>query len=384
MFSARADSIGLRALSALLPLALFCATLGVAAPAADLNQALASAMKGTKTPALSLLVMHGGKIAQVAVRGVRRNDGHDPVRIDDVWLIGSDAKPMTATLVAKLVDRGVLSWNAPLSRMLPGLASHMRPEYRNVTLVQLLSHRAGLPHDYHDLKYFNTFFSDRRPAEQQRLDYVAHALTDGPVAPPGTKFSYSNTGFMIAAVILERKAGASYEALMQREVFNPLGMRSAGFGVTPAGQPQGHHAGKVAGLKDANPAMFAPAGNIHLSLRDWAAFCLDQMAGYHGQGRLLKSTTYRMMETRLPGAETGLSWGVQDSALGRKGPALMHAGSDGNWMALVLLFPQTQNGVLVAANAGDDMGGDKATKAALKIVLPELAPPAGEPVKPQP
>ena len=83
MFSARADSIGLRALAALLSLALFCA-LSVAAPAADLNQALASAMKGTKTPALSLLVMHGGKIAQVAVRGVRRNDGHDPVRIDDV------------------------------------------------------------------------------------------------------------------------------------------------------------------------------------------------------------------------------------------------------------------------------------------------------------
>jgi hypothetical protein len=128
--------------------------------------------------------------------------------------------------------------------------------------------------------------------------------------------------------------------------------------------------------------MFAPAGNIHMSLRDWAAFCLDQMSGYHGHGRLLKPATYRMMETRLPGAVTGLAWGVEPIALGREGPALMHAGSDGNWMALVLLFPESENGVLTVANAGEDMGGETAAKAALKAVLPELAPPAPQPIKP--
>jgi hypothetical protein len=88
-----------------------------------------------------------------------------------------------------------------------------------------------------------------------------------------------------------------------------------------------------------------------------------------------------MMETRLPGAETGLAWGVEQTALGRQGPMLMHAGSDGNWLALVLLFPETQNGVLVAANAADDMGGDKATKTAVKAVLPELAAPSAIPAK---
>ena len=353
----------------------------ISASAADLDKVLANAMAGTKVPALGMLVMQGGRIAEIAVHGVRRVDGHDLVRPGDVWLIGSDAKPMTAALIAKLVDRGVLSWDAPLSKMLPGLAEKMRPEYRGVTLVQLLSHRSGLPHDYHDIVYFNTFYTDRRPVQQQRPDYIAHALTDKPIAPPGTKFSYSNSGFVIAAVIAEHKMGVPYEELMRREIFGPLGMKSAGFGMTPPGQPQGHHAGKVATLKDANPAMFAPAGNIHINLRDWAAFCLDQMAGYHGYGRLLKPVAYRMMETRLPGAETGLSWGVEQTALGRKGPMLMHAGSDGNWMALVLLFPETQNGVLAVANAGDDMGGEKATKAVLKAMLPELAPPAASSAK---
>jgi CubicO group peptidase (beta-lactamase class C family) len=363
--------------------ALFCGLCIVsAARAADLDGVLATAMSGTKVPALSILTMRDGKIIGMAVRGVRRNDSTVPVRPDDVWLIGSDAKPMTAALVAKLVDRHLLHWDMPLSAMLPELAAKMRPEYRTVTLVQLLSHRSGLPHDDHDLSYFNTFFADRRPAQRQRYDYVAHALTDKPVAPPGTKFSYSNTGFLIAAVIAERAAGMPYEELIRREIFAPLGMTSVGFGVTSAGQPQGHHAGKVASLKDANPEMFAPAGNLHMSLRDWAAFCLDQMAGYHGHGKLLTAASYRMMETRLPGAETGLAWGIQDSLAGRQGPVLTHAGSDGNWMALVALFPQSQSGVLTAANAGDDMGGEKAAKAALKAVLPELAPSLKAPSKP--
>lgn len=356
--------------------AAFCLSLGPPAHAEDLNAVLAAATAGTQVPAMSILTMQDGKIGGIAVRGVRRNDRPDPAGENDVWLLGSDAKPMTATLIAKLVDRHVLSWDAPLSAMLPDLAATMRPEYRNVTLVQLLTHRSGLPHDDSDMNFFMGFLADKRPAQEQRHDYIARALTEAPVAPPGTKYSYSNTGFIVAAAIAERATGTPYEELMRREIFGPLGMTSAGYGMTPDGQPQGHNGGKVATLADANPEMFAPAGNIYMSLRDWAAFCLDQMAGYHGGGKLLAPATYRMMETKVPGADTGLSWGVQDSLAGRQGPVLMHAGSDGNWTALVALFPETQNGVLVADNAGDDMDGEKAAKAALKAVLPDLAPAA--------
>jgi CubicO group peptidase (beta-lactamase class C family) len=342
--------------------------------AADLDTTLKTALTGTQTPAIAALVMRDGKVVESGVAGARRNDRPDPARADDVWLIGSDAKPMTAALVARLVDRGVLSWDTPLAKLLPDLADGMRPEYRGVTLVQLLSHRAGLPHDDASMDFFNTFFADTRSPAAQRLAYLAHALKDAPAGPVGT-FSYSNTGFLLAAAVAEHATGVSYEELMRREIFAPLGMTSVGFGITTDGQPQGHHAGKVATLADANPAMFAPAGNLHLSLADWAKFCLDQMDGYHGGGKLLKPETYRMMETRLPGAETGLAWGVADSVAGFAGPGLTHAGSDGNWYALVALFPQTRNGLLVVANAAEDMGGDKATKAVFKALLPEVAKP---------
>jgi hypothetical protein len=79
------------------------------------------------------------------------------------------------------------------------------------------------------------------------------------------------------------------------------------------------------------------------------------------------------MQTNRSDAHSAVGWGVQDSVGGRKGPVLLHAGSDGNWYAVVALFPQTGNGALVAANAADDMGGDKAVKAAFGALLPDLS-----------
>src|SRR5581483_3987898 len=229
--------------------------------AADLHATLAAAMAGTKVPGMSVLVIRGGNVAQTAVRGVRRNDLAEPATLNDVWHIGSDAKPMTATLLARLVERHLLSWDTPLARMLPELAESMRPEYRSVTLIELLTHRAGFAHDVTNVSYFNAFFNDTRPLSEQRLDYIERALREAPIAPPGTKFSYSNTGFLIAAVIAERATGISYETLMQRELFDPLGMAHVGFGLPPQGQPMGHHDGRPQRPRDGNPPMFAPAGN---------------------------------------------------------------------------------------------------------------------------
>lgn len=347
------------------------------ASAADLHPILVKAMEGTHVPGMAMLEMHHGQVTDEGVAGVRRSDRPDPALIGDNWHIGSDGKPMTATLIARLVDQGLLSWDTPLSQLLPELSAGMRPEYRSVTLKQMLSHRAGFDHDVKDMDFFMAFFADKHPLSAQRLAYVTRALSEAPVAPPGTKFSYSNTGFLLAAVVAEHATHRSYEELMRREVFGPLGMTSVAFGVTRAGQPQGHIKGGPATLKDANPAMFAPAGNINMSLRDWSKFCLDQMAGPKGQGRILKTATYRFMQTPVTPGESGISWGVQDKAVGRKGPALVHGGSDGTWYALVVLYPESGDGVLVAANAGEEMGGEVATKAALKAAAPSLSMPAG-------
>ena len=324
--------------------------------------ALAAAMRGTAVPAMAVLEMRDAAVVRQAVRGVRRNDGAEAARLDDAWLIGSDAKPMTAALIARLVDRKALAWTTPLSAMLPDLAAKMRPEYRGVTLEQLLSHHAGLPHDASDEAFFQTLFHDGRPLPEQRLDYIARALAEAPIAAPGTQFEYSNTGFLIAAAIAERATGTPYEALIRREVFEPLGMRGVAFGSQHAHQPQGHVDGKPAKLEDTNPDMFAPAGNMAMSLPAWSAFCLDQLAGAEGRGKLLSAASYRLMQSVQPGGgSAGLGWGIQPTLAGHAGPVWVHAGSDGSGYAVVALFPASHRGLLVVANASDEMGGAKAT-----------------------
>lgn len=78
-----------------------------------------------------------------------------------------------------------------------------------------------------------------------------------------------------------------------------------------------------------------------------------------------------------------MGWGVQETIAGRQGPVLAHAGSDGSWMAIVALFPGRGTGVLITANAGEEMGGDAADKAAFKQVLDRLSPPvAAAPARP--
>lgn len=345
-----------------------------------LDPILAAAMEGTQTPAMAMLVIRDGKIEQQSARGVRRNDGTAAVQAEDVWLMGSTGKPMTSALIARLVEQGVLDWDAPLSRMLPDL-DRINPAYRNVTLVQLLSHRAGLPENLGDVAALDAYFTDSRTLPVQREAYIRAALQEAPVNVPGNEFAYSNSGFLIAAVIAERATGVPFEDLMQREVFKPLGMDGAGFGPTPPGQPQGHRAGKpvtTAPSKsdDGVPPMYTPAGNMHMRLQDMAKFAIDQMEGSRGKGKLLSAASYRLMQTAQSGSPSAMDWGVQPSIAGRKGPVLTHGGSDGNWLAWVALFPESGNGVIAIANAAEDMGADKATMGAMGAVFPDLAPAA--------
>ncbi|WP_439449946.1 serine hydrolase domain-containing protein [Stenotrophomonas sp. ATs4] len=337
------------------------------------------AMQCTATPALAVLVIRDGRIAEQAVSGLRRNDGKVAAGTADSWMIGSTGKPITVAMVARLVEQGVLKWDTPLSTLLPDLASTMQPAYRNVTLVQLLSHRAGLPENLTDGVALDAFFTDKRPLPVQREAYIKAALAEAPLHAPGTEFAYSNSGFLIAAVIAERATGKDVETLIQREVFQPLQMTGAGFGATPAGQPLGHRGGKpvtTAPQKsdDGVPPIYTAAGNLHMRLQDLALFAIDQLAGSHGKGTLLTPASYALMQAAQPGSPSGLDWGVQRSIAGRQGPVLVHGGSDGNWLAWVVLFPGQNSGVIAIANAAEDMGADKATMGVLGGLFAELAP----------
>jgi CubicO group peptidase (beta-lactamase class C family) len=345
---------------------------GCAAPPPPTAEQLASeVLRDHSIPAVGIVVIRHGRIADEAVAGVRARDNPVPVQKSDLWHIGSDEKAMTATMIARLVERGILSWDTPLSRLVPELTQSMRPEYHTVTIKELLAHRAGLQ-DLIDSDYYESLYRDTRPLHAQRVDYVRMALSWPPAYPPGTDAKYSNRGTVIAALAAEDATRTGYEDLMRREVFGPLGMSSARFDPPQRGELAGHDGEKPKyGPHADNPRVDAPAGEVRLTLDDWAKFAVDQMKGDHGRGHLLRKASYVLLHTAQAGTIYGLGWGVRNSLDGVGEKFLTHSGSNGYWFARIVLSPDNEDGLLVVTNSAGD-GAQKAVSEVEAKVVPTL------------
>jgi CubicO group peptidase (beta-lactamase class C family) len=183
---------------------------------------------------------------------------------------------------------------------------------------------------------------------------------------------------MIAAAMLEEVADASWEDLMRREVFEPLGMTRAGFGApgTPEAldQPLGHVRGSdgwspiLLGPNADNPAASGPAGTIHATLGDWGRFVAAHLRGGRGDQSYLSSATWRRLHA--PGGpdwEYAPGWVVSEAPWAG-GRLLRHLGSNGFWVAEASVAPERGIAVLIVTNVGDD-----AAEAAFKELLAVLS-----------
>lgn len=328
-----------------------------------LERTLAATREKDHLPAVAALVQIDGKLAGEAALGVRALGHSEPVTTNDRWHIGSDTKAFTATLVARLVEKGVMRFDDTLAASFPAFAKAMDPAYCNVTVTQLLSHTAGLPPltDDKDLPPFMAVIKSANGVKAQRAAIARKYLTMPPASKAGD-FAYSNLGFIIAGAIAEACTGKTWEDLIRDQIFAPLGIKNAGFGPpgTPGklDQPWGHkeEAGKLVALDPANaeadnPPALGPAGTINIALKDWLLFAQDQLDGEHGHGKLLKPETYRKLHTPVTG-NYALGWGAK---LGPDGVPLLltHTGSNGFWVADIRIMPKHDMIFLVVTNAGN-------------------------------
>lgn len=237
-----------------------------------LEETLAAAREKDQLPAVAALVQIDGRIEAEAALGVRALGHPEKVALDDRWHIGSDTKAFTSTMIARLVERHVMSLDDTLATAFPSLAQDMDPAYRNVTVTQLLSHTAGLPAltDDKELPEFLAVIQTAEGVREQRAAIARNYLTKPPASKSG-EFAYSNIGFIIAGAIAEARTGKTWEQLIRELVFEPLGIRNAGFGVPGnAGrvdEPWGHEevAGKLVPIDPArvdadNPLALGPDG----------------------------------------------------------------------------------------------------------------------------
>jgi CubicO group peptidase (beta-lactamase class C family) len=330
-----------------------------------LNGRLRGLVERHKLPGMIAAVVRGGTIEAIGAAGVRKLGSEEPMRIGDHVHIGSCTKAMTATMIGTLVDEGVLSWSSTVAAIFPDLADRVHADYRDVTLLQLLNHRSGLPHD---VDWGRGGGGRGLSPTEQRRRLLERKLQEAPGSKPGV-FAYSNAGYMLAGLMAEEVTRQPWETLMRARLFEPLGMASAGFG--PPGvpgrldEPWGHREqdGKVTPHQGDNPTSLGPAGIVHVSIPDWAKFALLHLRGDRGDALLLDPDTFQVLHTPPAASPYAAGWGVYNRR-GDRRHVLAHDGSNTLWYAVVRIATARNVVVLAATN----QGGDAAEKACHEVV----------------
>ena len=170
-------------------------------------------MERQHIPGLALMVARGGKTVRAEGFGLANVELQVPVKPETVFQSGSVGKQFTATAVMILVEEGKVGLDDPLTKYFPDAPA----SWKEVTVRQLLSNTAGFG-DYP--KDFN-FRKDWTEEEELKL------IESIPLAyPPGTKWEYSNFGYVTLGILIHRVTGEFYGDFLQQRIFQPLGMTS--------------------------------------------------------------------------------------------------------------------------------------------------------------
>lgn len=301
-----------------------------AAPEAALPARIAQAVEAERErqriPGLAVAVVEGGQVLLARGFGLANVELGVPVDTRTVFQSGSLGKMFAATLVMMLVEDGRLGLDDPLSRFFPEAPA----AWAGVTVRQLLTHTSGMP------DYTEGVIDLRRDHTEDEL--VALAFRMQPAFPPGARWEYSNTGYVLVGALVRRATGRFYGDLLAERIFRPLGMAGARV-ISEADIVPGRAAGyrlEAGALK--NQEWVAPAlnttadGALYLSLEDMLAWNRGI-----GAGRLLGAGGWAAVyaPVRLADGSTypyGLGWRVDEAA----GAARHH--HSGSWQGFKTYF----------------------------------------------
>jgi D-alanyl-D-alanine carboxypeptidase len=320
-----------------------------------LDTKVSSLLASQNAPGIAVAVISVDSI-QTSVAGVRKVGAVAAITSNDYFHLGSNSKALTATLAGALVETNSsesLRWDTTLAQAFPELATTMLAEYRTVTLAQLLAHRGGIQPltDQVDLIKLPALSSNSVTA---RLELTKWLLGQSGVRSSSGSV-YSNGGYVVAAALLERKTGRSFDELLTQYVFQPLkitpkvGWPAAGL----VAQPWGHEASATSwvandpdAIQNQFPALFAPAGNLSLNVNDYALFIQSQLRGLRGSAGLVTPQTMQYLHTA--NGDYALGWVVRDLD-GVK--TSTHDGTAGTFYALATIQPSKDKAVVVLTNA---------------------------------
>jgi D-alanyl-D-alanine carboxypeptidase len=292
---------------------------------------------------LSLAIARDGQIVFAKGYGKSSLEPAADVGVDTSFAIGSITKQFTCACIFMLAEEGKLSVQDPVSKYYPGLA-----RAADITLYDLMSHVSGYP-DYYPLD-----FVDRRmlkPIELDKLiqDYAGAKLD----FDPRTRWSYSNTGFIILGRVVEKVSGDTFGQFLERRIFKPLMMEHTYFepGKSVQGLARGYTSFALGAPETAVPeaeGWIYSAGGIFASASDLARWDLALATG-----KVLKPDSYKFMTTarRLAnGKSAGYGCGLVIAE--RDGEAILrHSGAVSGYLAYNAIVPRTKSAVVLLSNS---------------------------------
>jgi CubicO group peptidase (beta-lactamase class C family) len=335
------------------------------APTSTIDSIVTEEMARQRIPGVALAVVQRGRVIRAAGYGLANVEHSVPVTTSAVFQTGSLAKQLTAVAVMLQVEDGRLDLDGPITRYLPGAPD----AWKAITVRHLLTHTAGIP------DYDERILDYRKDYTEDELTQIAFGL---PLEfPAGSRWNYSNTGYVLLGVIVRKASGRFYGDVLRERVFMPLGMTSAR--VISEEDLVMHRASgyRLAGDTLKNQAWVAPTlnttadGSLYLSLQDWLTWeqALRQRA-------VLRAASWEQVFTpvRLNSGKTfphGFGWELHDG----RGPAwYRHGGSWQGFQTAYLHATDADLSVIVLSNLAEARPMHVAQRVA-QIFLPELMRP---------
>lgn len=328
----------------------------------DLDAYIAGAVDDWNLPGLAIAIVAGDSVVFSRGYGVRNVERPEPVDTGTRFAVGSTTKAMISVALGILVDEGAVEWDAPVITYLPWFRVGDPYITRELTVRDLLTHRAGFPNI--DQIWTNPGFTTdeilRRIAELE------------PVYSLRSSFIYQNVMYAVAGAVIEAASGMPWDAFVHERIFEPLGMTAteatlgAVEGQPNVASPHTNAGGAIRLTRNTPVDPVGPAGSVWSSVDDMARWIRFNLNGGELEGtRLLEEATHReifspqviapasmypTMTVVQPRFFTyGLAWFIHDY---RGEGVVMHTGSISGMNALAGMLPDRGVGVYVLANAG--------------------------------
>jgi len=320
-----------------------------------------------KLPAIAAAVITSDSILFLEAVGI--NNTKDSVKINQSskFNLGSCAKSFTSLLTAKFVELDFIGWDTKLIDVVSNNNKPIHKAYNTITIVDLLSHSSGFSQYYSDEDFFN--ISERIPGMSgsvinRRKHFTIWNYQN--IKPTGKgEYNYSNGGYIAVASMLESISGKSWEELINEEIFQPLGLSSAILGFAQdydRDQPWRHYHRNNNGygipLKSSQreiPDLFSPAGNISMSIGDFAKYAQFQLKCLFGDDttfinpQLVKKLHKPIVDISQTDSY-GLGWGI---SMIDGGKVSAHSGGDQSTYAIIAIDHNSKKAWVIFTNIGD-------------------------------